>query len=287
MPEPLVASLLDPLSGDFGLLSALEMLVVGGSCGAVGVWVVTFGRAFLAESFTHALLPGLVLAALAGASLLAGALAGVVLAFVVALSASKAPRTTPSTATSLTVTLLVGGGALLATTGDSSIALENLLFGDPLAASEADIAIGLTLAAVIATALWLLHGSFTATAFDRGAATALGIRVGRVETALLGLLVVAVVVSANIAGSLLALALVTGPAVGAVSVCSRIGHAVALATIAGAACGVGGIFLSYYADWPASASIALLASFAAPIIGLAAALGRRLGRPLRHAVAQD
>ena len=75
------ASILAPVSGDFGLLSTLELVIVGGACGAVGVWVLHFGRAILAESFTHALLPGLVLAAIVGAGLLLGAVVGVIAAY--------------------------------------------------------------------------------------------------------------------------------------------------------------------------------------------------------------
>ncbi|MFY9265400.1 MAG: metal ABC transporter permease [Solirubrobacterales bacterium] len=261
-----LASLLDPLGGDFGLLTVLEMLVVGAGCGAVGVWMVEFGRAFLAESFTHALLPGLVLAVLAGASLVAGALAGVVGALVLTMLTERAPRVSPATATSVTVTVLVAAGALLAGAGESPVSLENLLFGDPLASSERDVVVGLVLAIALAAALWLSHERFTALAFDRGSAAALGVRPARTEAALLGLLIFAVVVSANAAGSLLALALITGPALAAIALSRRIGQAIVIAAAIGALCGAGGIYLSYYADWPASAAIALLASFA-PAVG--------------------
>ena len=48
---------------------------MGGFCGALGFWVVTERLAYAAESLSHGLLPGLVIAALAGASLLLGAVA--------------------------------------------------------------------------------------------------------------------------------------------------------------------------------------------------------------------
>lgn len=273
-----LATLIEPLSGDFGAATAAELAMVGGGCGAVGVWVVQFGRAFQAESLTHAVLPGLVLASLAGASLVSGALAGVLLAYVALLLIARAPRTSPATATSVAVTLLVAAGALLASGGHGSARFEALLFGDPLAAGMRDVLLSLALAGGLGLALWLLHPRFSALAFDRGAAAAIGVRPGRVEAALLAVLVCAVAVAANVAGSLLALALVTGPALGALTLNRGLGISVALAAALGVACGLGGIYLSYYADWPASASVALLCTLMPGVAGLPRAARRLFGR---------
>jgi ABC-type Mn2+/Zn2+ transport system permease subunit len=282
------ASILAPVSGDFGTATAAELILVGASCGAVGVWVVQFGRAFLAESFTHALLPGLVLAAILGMSLLVGAVLGVVLAYGVTLLISRVPRSSTSSGTSVTVTLLVAGGALLASQGsargESAVPFENLLFGNPLAASSHDIELAVVLAAAIGVTMYLLQDRFTALAFDRESARTLGVNVGLTSAALLGLLVFSIAVAANVAGSLLSLALVTGPAIGALAVSQRIGRAIALAATLGAVCGVAGIYLSYYADWPASASIALFAC-AAAIAPNAVRAAVRFRRPAREATA--
>ncbi|MBJ7354976.1 MAG: metal ABC transporter permease [Thermoleophilaceae bacterium] len=270
----IAATVLAPLGGDFGLLSALELVIVGGACGAVGVWVLHFGRAILAESFTHALLPGLVLAAIVGAGLLLGAVVGVIAAYGLLLLAARAPKTSSGTATSVSVTLLVALGALLASSGNGIASFESLLFGNPLAASSGDVLIASALAVGIAVALTALGGQFAALAFDARSAPTLGVNAGMVSAAALALLAVSVSVAANVAGSLLALALVTGPAFGASAVTHRLRSSLALATAAGSLSGVVGLYLSYYADWPASASIALViclwAAGAAAVAGLQA-----------------
>lgn len=251
-----VASLIAPLQGEFGLATALRLIVVGAGCGATGVWIVSFGRAFLAESFTHALLPGLVAASLLGAGLAFGALAGVAVAYLSLMAISRAPRTSAASATSVTVTLLVAAGALLATVGEA-LRFDTLLFGDPLAAGQTEVTVATGAAVAAAFALWLLHGRLTALAFSPAAAT-LGLSVARTQTALLALLVVSVTLAANIAGSLTALALVTGPAVASLALVRHSGSAVMVAAAIGALCGLGGLYLSYYADLPAGASVALL-----------------------------
>ncbi|MGH2907294.1 MAG: metal ABC transporter permease [Solirubrobacterales bacterium] len=280
------ASILAPVSGDFGGSTTMELMLVGAGCGAVGVWVVQFGRAFLAESFTHALLPGLVLAAIAGASLLAGALAGVLLAYVVTLALQQVPKTSSAAATSVSVTLLVSAGALIATSNAATVTFESLLFGDPLAASARDVALATALALGIGVTLVVMHARFGALAFDRGSAATLGVGVGATSAVLLALMLVTVAVAANVAGSLLALALVTGPALGALALTQRVGAAIGLAAALGALSGIGGLYLSYYADWPASACVAVIAGATALLPATAQAIrsalaggGRRASRP--------
>jgi ABC-type Mn2+/Zn2+ transport system permease subunit len=251
-------SLLAPLGGDFGASSALALILVGGTCGAVGVWVLHFGQAILAESFTHALLAGLVLAALLGASLFLGALIGVLVAYALILLAVRTPKTSQPTGISAAVSTLVAAGALLATAGPGVHGLESLLFGDPLAASRTDVLAAAVLALVIGGSLLALGGQFAALAFDRGSAAALGVNVGRVSAVALLLLAVSVSLAANIAGSLLALALVVGPAWGAAAISTRLGPTLLLAAVSGALGGLAGLYLSWFSGWPAAPCVALV-----------------------------
>jgi len=54
----------------------VEVVVLGLACGPLGVWILLLRRAYAAESLSHAMLPGLVLAALVGVPLVFGAAAG-------------------------------------------------------------------------------------------------------------------------------------------------------------------------------------------------------------------
>ncbi len=57
-----------------GLLqrALLEVVILGATCGALGVWVAHLHHTYAAESLAHAMLPGLALASAAGAPLLLG-----------------------------------------------------------------------------------------------------------------------------------------------------------------------------------------------------------------------
>ena len=94
--------------------------------------MVTERLTYPAESLAHGLLPGLVLAALAGTSLLLGAAAGALAAALVIALAARDERIGADTGTAVAVTGLIGLGALLALAPDSPQRLTELLFGDPL-----------------------------------------------------------------------------------------------------------------------------------------------------------
>ena len=78
-PPPLtmdvIDPLLDPLRSGIDRRALLEMVLLGAVCGALGFWVAAERLGYAAESLAHGLLPGLVLAALAGTPLLLGAAA--------------------------------------------------------------------------------------------------------------------------------------------------------------------------------------------------------------------
>src|SRR3954465_5993553 len=68
--------LLDPFSGALMQRALVEVLILAVACGPLGVWVLLYRQSYAAESISHAMLPGLVIASLAGASRLLGAAAG-------------------------------------------------------------------------------------------------------------------------------------------------------------------------------------------------------------------
>jgi ABC-type Mn2+/Zn2+ transport system permease subunit len=264
--------LLDPLRSGIDRRALLELALVGGFCGALGFWVVTERLAYSAESLSHGLLPGLVLAGLAGAPLLLGAAGGALVAAALIAFAASDPRVGPDTGTAVAVTGLVGLGALLALAPESPQRLEELLFGDPLGVTDGDLAAAATLLLLGGAALVVLHRPLSAVAFDAGGAAALGLRPALLRLVLLMLLAAAVAVAVQGLGALLVLAVLIGPPLAV----KRHARTPARAMLAGAAVAVlasiVGIEVSFHAHSAAGASVALT-------LCAAAALGSVL-RPL-------
>ena len=244
-----------------GLLqrALLEAVILGATCGALGVWLLHVRSTYAAESLAHAMLPGLVVAALAGAPLLLGAAGGVLVAALLIALAARDARVGAEVAVGVTVTSAFGLGALLALAPDVPARLGELLFGDLLGTTTADLVAAAALGAIVVFALAAGHRSLAAAVFDPVAAPSLGVRPARVHLALLLLLAVAVVAAVQGLGNLLVLALIVGPAAAAIRLGTSLHGQVVLAAALGVLAGVLGLVASAELDIAAGASVALAA----------------------------
>jgi ABC-type Mn2+/Zn2+ transport system permease subunit len=251
--------LLDPFSGAIMQRALLEVLVVAVACGPLGVWVLLYRQSYAAESISHAMLPGLVIAALISAPLLLGAAGGVVVAALAIAWAGRDERLGSDVGVAVAISALFGLGALLALSPDVPPRLGELLFGDLLGVTGGDIVQAAVLAASVTLALALGHRRLALSAFDRAAAPSLGARPGRWELALLVLLAIATVAAVRGLGNLLVVALILAPAAAALNLARRLPVALVLAAALAALAGVAGLLASYHWGVAAGASVALAA----------------------------
>src|SRR4051794_27422084 len=158
--------LLDPLRSGVGRRALAEVVMLGAVCGPLGFWVLSFRLSYSAESLAHGLLPGLVAAALIGVPLLGGAAVGVAAAAALIALAARDERIGADTATAVVVSGALGPGALLALPPAAPQRLDELLFGDPLAVTNGDLAAAGGFLMLGGAALAALHRPFCAVAFD-------------------------------------------------------------------------------------------------------------------------
>jgi ABC-type Mn2+/Zn2+ transport system permease subunit len=249
-------TLTDPWADPVGRRALLEVALLGVTGGALSCWIVFYNLSYSAESLAHALLPGLVLAALTGLPLLLGGAAGLLVAAVAVAAAGQVPAIGRDTAVAVVVTTLFGGGALLALSPSSPPGLQGLLFGDVLGVSDTDLALAGVLAAVVVAALTLLHGRLLAVGFDRLSAPGLGVRPLAIDATLLVLIALALLVAVQGLGNLLVVAVLVAPASTARLLARRMAPMMAGSAAIAIVAGAGGLYLSYYAGTAAGASIA-------------------------------
>ena len=178
--------LTDPFASPIVQRALAELLILSLACGPLGVWVLLYRDAYAAESISHGMLPGLVLAALAGAPLLLGAIGGVLVAAAGIALVARDQRLGADVGVAVCVSTLFGLGGLLALSPDSPPRLQELLFGDLLGVSGGDLAVAGALAGGVALALLAGHRSLALGrvrprlgAVARRAAAALGARAAR------------------------------------------------------------------------------------------------------------
>jgi len=254
---PTTTEMLDPLHDEFMRRAMVEVTLIGIAGGALGCWVVLYRLSYAAESLAHSIFPGLVLAALTGLPLIVGGIPGIVVAALAIAAASRIPGVSREVAIGVVVTTLFGLGVLLALSPDSPPGIQEILFGDILGPTDADLAAAAVLTATVGAGLLLLHGRLLAGGFDPGAARSLGASPRIAEAALLVLLAVAIVVAVQGLGNLLVVAVFVGPAATARQFSERIAPIVALAVAIAVLAGIAGLYLSYYAGTAGGASVAL------------------------------
>jgi ABC-type Mn2+/Zn2+ transport system permease subunit len=262
-------ALTDPWADPVGRRALIEVALLGLTGGALSCWIVFYNLSYSAESLAHALLPGLVGAALTGLPLLLGGAVGLLVAAVAVALAGQVPAIGRDTAVAVVVTTLFGGGALLALSPSSPPGLQGLLFGDVLGVSDSDLALAGALAVVVVAALTVLHGRLLAVGFDRLSASGLGVRPLAIDAALLVLIALALLVAVQGLGNLLVVAVLVAPASAARLVARRMAPMMAGSAAIAVLAGAGGLYLSYYAGTAAGASIAAVLVGAYVAAGLA------------------
>jgi ABC-type Mn2+/Zn2+ transport system permease subunit len=251
-------ALADPWSGAIMRRAAIEVVLLGVTGAAIGCWIVLGGLSYAAESLPHAMFPGLVLAALGGVSLLAGGAGGLLVAAIAIALVRRDVRTEADTAVAVVVTALFGLGVLLALSPATPAGVQALLFGDILGLTTGDLLAAGGLALGLLVALRLLHTRLAIASFDRTTARSLGVDPAALDVALLGLLAAAVLVAVQALGNLLVVALLVAPAAVARLVAHRLVSMMRIAAVVAIACGIGGLYASYYLNTAAGASIALV-----------------------------
>jgi ABC-type Mn2+/Zn2+ transport system permease subunit len=230
-----------------------EAIVLGLACGPLGVWILLLRRSYAAESLSHAMLPGLVLASLAGIPLFFGATAGVLVAAVgIALVGGDI-------GVAVVVSGLFGLGGILALGPATPPRLSELLFGDLLGITGGDLLVGVLLAVAILAALAAAYRSLALAGFEG--------RGGRADLLLLAILGVTTVAAVQGLGNLLLIALILAPAAAALNLATRLPAMLATAAALAALAGIAGLVVSYELEIATGASIALCA-IATSSIGL-------------------
>jgi manganese/iron transport system permease protein len=240
--------------------AVIEAVLVGAIAGALGAHVILRRLPFFVVAISHATFPGVVIASMVGVSLFVGgtAFGFVVVAAVLLLGTAKVLDDS-----SIIGVVLAGsfalGVLLLSTRASSSRDLSSFLVGSVLTVTRSDIITTVVVGALVLVTLAVLHKELVLQAFDRGSAAALGYRNWLLDAVVLVAVTVIMVTAIPAVGTLLAVALLTVPALTARLWCSRVVPIMAIGAGFGAASGLVGLCAAAVWSVAAGGAIALAA----------------------------
>jgi manganese/iron transport system permease protein len=236
----------EPFEVGYMRRAVLEIVLLGGLGGAVGVYVLLRRLAFLTEVVQHTVFPGIAIAFVFGQSLLLGALIAGITSVVLLTIGARRRRVDPDALMAVLVaTFFALGVVVVSRRRGFQSDLTALLFGRILSVDQRELIDTIVIAALCAVVLVVLHKEFVMRAFDPGATQAMGYSLIRLDLVLNLVVTLAVVVSVRAVGTVLVVAFVVTPAAAARLLSHRIGHMLVLAPAFAVVGGWLGLAISY------------------------------------------
>ena len=225
-------------------------------CAVVGCHVVLRGMSFSGDAVAHSVFPGLAIAFVCSGSLvLGGTLAGVGTAVLVALLSQNRRLKEDSIIGVLFVGAFGLGLVIISWAPGYAGSLQDFLFGSLTGIPASEVPFVLIASAVIVGVFAFFHKEVVAVSLDRESARVAGLPVMALDLLVYISVAGAVVISVQIIGNILVLALLITPAASARLLTNSLGAMIRTALVIGVLSSLCGIYLSWSLDLPAGASI--------------------------------
>lgn len=253
--------LLQPLQYAFIVRALLAAAMVGIVCPVIGVYIVLRGMAFLGDALAHIILPGVVVAYLLGWPLALGALImGTVAAVGIGALTERRVLKEDTAIGVILAGLFALGVALLSATGNYAVDLTHFLFGNLLGVTPTDLRVTFLLATFVLLTIALFFKEFMVISFDPMLAITLRLPERFLRYLLLILIAVTIVISLQVVGVALMLAMLVTPAATASLLTRRLHSMMVWAMGIGVFSGVTGVYLSFYLDIASGPAVVLVAT---------------------------
>lgn len=253
--------LTEPFALVFMQKALLASIIVGVVCAVLGCYVVLRSMAFLGDALAHAILPGVAVAYLVGANLLAGALvAGLIVAVGISY-VTRAGTIREDTAIGIFFAgALALGVVLISTMRTYAVDLTHVLFGNVLGVTTVDLWTAGAIALVVLVAVLLLYKRLLIVSFDPVLGQTLGLHTHALRTILFLMLAATIVVSLRVVGVALVTAMLVTPPASAYLLTRRLPAMMAVSALIGVFSAVAGLYASYYLNVATGGAIVLVAT---------------------------
>ena len=130
---------MEPLTYDFMVRALVTTVLAAVVCAVLSCWLVLIGWSLMGDAVSHAVLPGVVLAYIAGAPFALGALVFALLAVTLIGVVRNTSRVKEDAAIGIVFTTLFALGLVLISVTPSQTDLNHIIFGNLLGVSVPDL----------------------------------------------------------------------------------------------------------------------------------------------------
>jgi ABC-type Mn2+/Zn2+ transport system permease subunit len=256
-----------------GLLAGV---LAGALCGLVGVYVVLRRMSYIGHGLSHAIFGGAVASYVLQINFYLGAgLWGFASALLINAVARRRKIGADAAIGIVTTASFAFGVLLIGQYHRFSVNFDAALFGNILGVTSTQLWVlaGVTLFA--AGAVFLRYRQLLFATFDPEVADAYGVNVRRIDGLFAFILAATVIATMQVLGVTLIAAVIVVPAIVGRLVTDSFGKMLVVATAVGAACGFGGMYVSFYVNAASGATIVLFAAAVFVVVYAATAVLNR------------
>jgi manganese/iron transport system permease protein len=253
-----VSLLLEPFSYDYMRTALWVCALIGGVCGLLSGFVTLKGWSLLGDALSHAVVPGVVLAYMAGLPFAVGAFTSGLLA---AAAMSFVKLKTPvreDAVIGVVFTAFFALGLLLISLFPAALDLKVIVFGNILAIAPEDVTQLVAISVVCVAVIALKWRDLLLFSFDPHQARVLGLRVRLLHLTLLLLLSATTVAALQAVGAILVVAMLITPGATAYLLTDRFGKMLFIGSALGAITAFVGAYASYFLDGATGGCIVVL-----------------------------
>lgn len=243
-----VEELLVPFAYDYMLRAMSISTLVGAVAGLLSCYVVLKGWSLMGDALSHAVVPGVALAWIAGLPFAAGAFAAALLAAAAMAGLRGRTPLREDVVTGVVFTGFFGAGLFLLSLYPSSVRLRTIIFGNVLGIADGDILQMALIAAGVALALAVKGRDLMLSLFDPVQLAATGGSPAAMRLLLLTLLAATAVAGLQAVGAVLVIGMLVTPGATAYLLTDRFGRMAGIAAAIGAVTGGLGAYASYFLD---------------------------------------
>lgn len=254
----LLEQLIMPFQFGFMQYAFAVSLLIAIPTSLLSCFLVLKGWSLIGDAISHAVLPGIVLAYIAGIPLAIGAFAAGMFCAISAGFLSANSRIKQDTVLGVVFSGMFGLGLVLYVAFPSDVHLDHILFGDMLGITSRDLIETGIIAAITASILILKWREFLLHAFDPAQAQAVGLRVHLLHYGLLCLISLTIVGVLKAVGIILAIAMLIAPGAIAFLLTRKFSTMMIVSAAIAIFASFMGVYLSFLIDSAPAPTIVLL-----------------------------
>lgn len=254
----MVETLLLPFQFGFMQNAFWIAVIISVPTALLSCFLVLKGWALMGDAVSHAVLPGIVLAYIAGIPLIFGAFGAGMLTAVATGYLSENSRIKQDTVMGVVFSGMFGLGIVMFVAIRTNVHLDHILFGNMLGVGANDLWTAGLISVFVAVVLLVKWKDFMLHAFDPAQARVSGLPVGLLHYGLLAILSLTVVATLSATGLILAVGLLIAPGAIAFLFVRSFQRMLFVAVLACMVSMLGGVYLSFHIDSAPAPTIVLI-----------------------------